>query len=149
MSSNLARTFGAGMNVAISSASHRQGSITTQLFFVCGGLVLRICYIVLSNGFLIVPYSKILAYNQCRIYCTKVFLVWIFLANRWGSSKIVWWCGSCVYHKWQEVKQCIARRKLCWHWGFCRKNSRKCLAYLAVTTGIYLYSNKTSKIANT
>jgi hypothetical protein len=99
---------------------------------------------VLSNGFLIVPYSKHLAYNQYPIYCTKVFLVWIFLANRWGSSKIVSWCGSCVYHKWQVVKECIIRRKLNWNWGFCRKNSRKCLAYLAVTTGILLESTYTA-----
>jgi hypothetical protein len=144
MSSKLARTFGACMNVAISSASHRQGTITTPLFFACGGLVLRICYIVLSNGFLIVPYSKILAYNQCPVYCTKVFLVWIFLANRWGSGQIVSWCSSCVYHKWQEVKECIARRKLSLNWGICRKNSRKCLAYLAVTAGILLESTCTA-----
>jgi ribosomal protein L44E len=116
----------------------------TQLFFACGGLVFRICYIVLSIVFLIVPYSKNLAYGQCPIYCTKVALVWIFLENRWGRSKIVSWCGSCVYHKWQEVKEYIARRKLSWNWGFCRKNSRKYLAYLAVTAWILLESTCTA-----
>jgi len=103
-------SFGAGMNVALSSASHRQGTTTTQLFFMCGGLVLRICYVILGNVLLIVPYSKNLAYSQCTIYCTKVVLVWIFLANWWESSKIVSWCGSCINHKWQEVKEWIARR---------------------------------------
>ena len=115
-----------------------------SVVFVCGGLMVRICYIVLSNVFLIVPYFKNLAYSHCPVYCTKVVLVWICLANRWGSSKIVSWCGSCVYHKWQDVKECIARRKLSWNWGFCRKNSRKCLAYLAVTTWILLESTCTA-----
>jgi hypothetical protein len=36
----LARIFGVGMNAAFSSASHRQGTITNELFFACGGLVL-------------------------------------------------------------------------------------------------------------
>ena len=57
-------SFGAGMNIGLFSASHRQGNTTTQLFFVCGGMVLRICYLILSNMLLIVAYSKNLSYSQ-------------------------------------------------------------------------------------
>jgi hypothetical protein len=41
--------FGADMNVALCSASHRQGTTTSQLFFAFSGLVFRICCIVSKN----------------------------------------------------------------------------------------------------